>query len=586
MNLNWNTYWDVKSSYDQKGWYTEMRIPLSSLRFQESEDKIVMGISIFRWIPAKYEGYIYPKTSYEWGPFSNLKPSVYAEVEFENLQPKKPLYITPYLLTAFEQSYALNPQGTAYDYMQEYRIEPGIDMKYGINPNTTLDLTVNTDFAQVEADDQQFNLTRFSLVYPEKRQFFLERSSIFDFSLGGPNNLFYSRRIGLYEGEPVRIWGGARLNTRVREWDIGLLNMQTASHDELPSENFGVFRLKKRVLNDYSYTGGMLTSRIGVDGSYNLAYGIDAVLRVFRDDYLTLRWAQTFSDTTVNNPISLDPSRFMINWEKRKQEGFTYSFSFSYSGTTFEPGIGLEVFQDYFSSRGTVKYMWISPLASSLQDHNISLSSYLYNDVRNGDLLSWNTSPGWSFTSKTGWMGSVYLVYNYENLLEDFEISDPVMVPTGNYQFVNTRLMLKTPGQKAVAAIFNFEGGAFYDGLKLSPSVEPSLKLGASVEMGGIYRFDHVDFPDRSQTFNNHIAGLRALYMLSTEISFSAFVQYNTAIKKVIGNFRFRYNPQEGTDLYLVYNEGRNTYLQRETPYLPPYEERNITLKFTYTFKL
>ena len=105
------------------------------------------------------------------------------------------------------------------------------------------------------------------------------------------------------------------------------------------------------------------------------------------------------------------------------------------------------------------------------------------------------------------------------------------------------------------------------------------------MELGGIYRYDYVHFPDRNQILNNHIAGLRVLYMLSTKISFSAFVQYNTAIYKVISNFRFRYNPKEGTDLYIVFNEGRNTSLEREVPSLPVYDQRNVTLKFTYTFE-
>lgn len=142
--------------------------------------------------------------------------------------------------------------------------------------------------------------------------FFLERSSIFDFELGGYTNLFYSRRIGLYDGNPVRIWGGARLNSRVNNWDIGFLNMQTSSFDDplsdndLPSENFGVLRLKKRVFNEYSYAGGMITSRLGVDGTYNMAYGLDGVIRLFGDEYLTLRWAQTFQNGAENQPFSMD----------------------------------------------------------------------------------------------------------------------------------------------------------------------------------------------------------------------------------------------------------------------------------------
>jgi hypothetical protein len=586
LNMSWNTYWDVKTVTDDQGWYLEMRIPISSLRFQVNDITTIMGLSIFRWLPAKNEVYIFPETPLEWGEMSKFKPSLYAEVEFRGLEPKKPLYITPYLLTGFEQNHELNTDETAYEYNKDFILEPGLDIKYGFNPNTTLDLTVNTDFAQVEADDQQFNLTRFSLVFPEKRPFFLERSSIFDFGLGGPNTLFYSRRIGLYEEEPVRIWGGARLNSRVKEWDIGLMDLQTASLDDLPSENFGVFRLKKRIINNYSYTGGMVTSRIGVDGSYNVAYGLDGVIRLFGNDYLTVRWAQTFSDTTRNNPLSLDPTRFMVSWEKRKQDGFAYSLMITRSGTEFEPGVGLEIFQDYYASSAYLDYTWISPEEAALQNHNISLLSYHLNDVSSGDLLTFYASPGWTFNSKNGWMGSFNLNYEFENLQEEFEILDPVIIPVGNYRFMYGSLILYTPASRPYSVLIKFEGGQYYDGLKFSPSIKPKWNLGPSVELEGIYRFDYASFPDRNQTLNNHIIGIRTLYMLSTRISFSGFVQYNTAIHKVISNFRFRYNPKEGTDLYIVFNEGRNTYLEREVPNLPVYDQRNITLKFTYTFEL
>ena len=165
MNMDWNTFLEVKTQYDEKGWYLEMKIPISSLRFQELDGITVMGLSFFRWIPAKDEGDVFPAISTEWGPTSNLKPSLFEEVEFHGLHPKKPLHISPYVLTAFEQEHELNAHETAYDYSQKYKVEPGLDVKYGINSNTVLDLTVNTDFAQVEADDQQFNLSRFSLFF-------------------------------------------------------------------------------------------------------------------------------------------------------------------------------------------------------------------------------------------------------------------------------------------------------------------------------------------------------------------------------------------------------------------------------------
>jgi hypothetical protein len=586
MNMAWNTFWEVETTIDHEGWYMEMAIPISSLRFQASEGKTTMGISIFRWVPAIDEAYIYPETPLKWGDMSNLKPSQYAEIEFEGLNPKKPLYISPYLLTGFEQEQTLNGDESGYDYAGIPRLEPGLDIKYGINPNTTLDLTANTDFAQVEADDQQFNLSRFSLFFPEKRMFFLERSSIFDFELGGSSNLFYSRRIGLHEDQPVRIFGGARLNTRVNNWDIGILDMQTASFEDLPSENFGVFRVKKRVFNPYSYAGGMLTSRLGVDGTYNLAYGLDGVIRVFGDDYLTLRFAQTFDDETTNNPLSLDPTKFRAHWERRKQEGFSYEFSGSYSGVDFNPGIGFEIFENYWSTRQGFIYTWISPDSVKLQKHSITLRNFHLNSVEDNSVLLYQASPIWTFSTKNGWGGMASVAFNYEYLEEEFEILEPVIVPSGRYKFLDTKLMLNTPGSRTMSAIFMLDGGGYFDGYRVSPSVQPIWSIGASVELGGLYQHDFVSFPERNQILRNHIAGLRGLYMFSTRLSLSAFIQYNTAINKVISNVRFRYNPKEGTDLYIVFNEGRNTLLEREVPHLPLYDQRSIMIKFTYTFEL
>jgi len=586
LNMDWNTFWEVKTSYDDEGWYCEMVIPISSLRFQDIDGKTVMGISVFRWIPAKDEGDIFPAISNEWGPTSHIKPSLYQEVVFEGLSPKKPLYITPYLLTGFDQENKLNDAETAYDYGGKYKFEPGLDIKYGINPNTVLDLTANTDFAQVEADNQQFNTTRFSLFFPEKRKFFLERSSIFDFGLGAQNNLFYSRRIGLYEGNPVRIWGGARLNSRVKDWDIGLMDLQTASFEELPSENFGALRLKRRTFNQYSYLGGMLTSRLGVDGTYNVAYGLDGVIRVFGDDYLTIRWAQTLRDSAENNPLSLDPTNFYINWERRKQEGLSYSAGINYSGTDFDPGIGFEMIDNFIATAPSLRYTWISPEKSWLQSHNIWLFNYAFFSLPGNSLLIYNLNPTWTFTSKNSWTGSIGPVYRIDLLDEDFELSESVVVPAGRYSYLGSELMLQTPGTSSFYTIFMFEGGGYFDGYKLTPSIQPKWNIGASMELGGMYKLDLIRFPDRAQQLNNHIAGLQALYMFSTRLSLSAFVQYNSAINKVLSNIRFRYNPKEGTDLYIVFNEGRNTYLDREVPNLPVYDQRNITLKFTYTFEV
>jgi hypothetical protein len=191
----------------------------------------------------------------------------------------------------------------------------------------------------------------------------------------------------------------------------------------------------------------------------------------------------------------------------------------------------------------------------------------------------------WTFTTKKGWIGQISLAFNREYLEEDFEILDPVLIPAGRYHYVSTEMMFYTPQSRSLSTILTFEGGGYYDGIRMSPSIKPTWSLGASLELGGFYQFDYVQFTERDQGLQNHIAGFQFLYMFSTKVSFSGYLQYNTAIHKVISNLRFRFNPKEGTDLYLVFNEGRNTLLDREIPTLPAYDTRNITVKFTYTLE-
>jgi len=323
FGLSWDTFWDVATSRNDEGWFAEFRIPFSSLRFQDEEGRVVMGIIIWRWIARKNEIYVFPAISPDSGAWSIVKPSLSQEVVMDGVYPKKPLYITPYVLGGHGLAYELNDDETAYKKIDDPVFEAGLDIKYGITSNFTADITVNTDFAQVEADDVQVNLTRFSLFFPEKRRFFLERASTFEFRFGGPNRLFYSRRIGINEDtdDMVRIYGGARLVGRVGGWDLGFLNMQTAEVEGLPSENFGVLRIRRRVFNPFSYVGGMITSRIGMDGSYNVAYGLDGIIRIFGDDYLTVNWAQTFEKDAANKFLSLDPAKFRFSWERRTLKG-------------------------------------------------------------------------------------------------------------------------------------------------------------------------------------------------------------------------------------------------------------------------
>ena len=588
FGLSWDTFWDVATSRNEKGWFAEFRIPFSSLRFQDKDGRVVMGIIVWRWIPRKNETNVFPAISPDSGAWSIIKPSLSQEVVMEEVYSKKLLYITPYVLGGHGRAYELNDDETAYQKIDDPVIEAGLDIKYGITSNFTADITVNTDFAQVEADDVQVNLTRFSLFFPEKRRFFLERASTFEFRFGGPNRLFYSRRIGINEDtdDMVRIYGGARLVGRVGGWDLGFLNMQTAKVEGLPSENFGVLRIRRRVFNPFSYVGGMITSRIGMDGSYNVAYGLDGIFRVFGDDYLTINWAQTFENDAANKFLSLDPTKFQFSWEKRTLKGIGYNLSVSRAGEDYNPGIGFEMREDYTRFGNRVFYAWIPSAESFLHLHQVYLDGLLI--LRNSDnsTESAELGPGWKFETNSGYGGFIQPKIYVENLDEDFELTDDVEVPPGEYTFFGVEGSLNTPMGRMFSIIPNFKIGSFYDGWRISAGAFYFLNLSSTWQLSGFYEFNRVEFPDRDQEFTAHIARLKILATFTTKLSASAFVQYNGVEDVVVANVRFRYNPREGNDFYIVYNHGVNTNRYRDLLHRPFTDNRAIMLKYTYTFNV
>ena len=595
FNRSWNSFWDVKTKVGNDGWTLEMRIPLSSLRFQEVNGEVKMGLINLRWIPAKNETDVYPAIPPNWGRVSFLKPSQAQEVILRDVKAVRPLYVAPYALAGYERRYELKGDNTSYQRIDKPAFEAGLDFKYGLSSNMILDLTVNTDFAQIEADDQQINLTRFSLYFPEKRTFFLERASIFDFTMGGTNNLFYSRRIGLSNyGDPIRIYGGARIIGRMGKWDIGLLDMQTAplwkkssmgvQEQVMPSENFGVLRIRRQVLNENSYIGIMLTNRIGVNGTFNTAYGIDGLIRLFGEDYLDLKLSQTFENGVKNHNAS-QPTKLMLTWERRSKKGLGYFLGYAQSGINYNPGIGFEMLDNYTVISGVLRYGWLPGESSKLYSHTI-LNDFVYRtNIDNGSLLTLTNTTSWSFQTKSQYSGSFNMAYNIENLRDTLKICESeVVVPPGRYKFISLKGSIVTPPSKSFYTMIMTDAGQYFDGMRISVHMEPTWNVSKHFEIGGTYNFDWVTFKTKNQEMVNHIAGIKVLYMLDTRLSFSAFVQYNTAVHGIISNFRFRYNPKEGTDLYLVYNEGRNTDLGREIPHLPAYNSRAVMVKYTYTF--
>jgi len=311
---------------------------------------------------------------------------------------------------------------------------------------------------------------------------------------------------------------------------------------------------------------------------------MDGIFRVFGSDYLTLLWSQTFRDS-VRNSTPFEPARFMLLWERRSRKGLGYDFAYSQSGIHYNPGIGFETIEDVITMRGSLRYGWLPGVKSPVFSHGPEFRFRYNRYIIDGSLMTWNPQVGWSFQTKSQWMGYFSLIYNYENLKDPLEIiPEEVYVEPGRYRFVNFRSEVSTPQSKALFTLFSTETGQYFGGSRVSFRLEPTWNMSRHLEIGGTYNFDHINLPAGNILMTNHIIGIKALYMLNTKFSISTFIQHNTADHSILTNFRIRYNPSEGNDLYFMFNEGRNTSLTREEPNLPLYNSRSVMVKYTYTF--
>jgi hypothetical protein len=330
-----------------------------------------------------------------------------------------------------------------------------------------------------------------------------------------------------------------------------------------------------------------MTSRIGTNGDYNVAYGVDGIIRMFGDDYLDVRVAQTFETGAANKFWSSEPTFVGITWERRSDEGSAYDLNYTFTGDDMNPEVGFLRRNDIQGMGARLQYGWIHGEESKFFSNRAMFSARRYNRISNGTMESMEIAPGWFFNMKNGLGAFMEVKYMQEGVDEDFDLSDDVMVPAGEYSFTAFEARIFTPSSKPVNARIHLEAGGFFDGNIVSVGAEPILNLSTSLQLSGEYIYNYVTFPDRDQSMQAHVARASVLYMFSTKLSASAFVQFNTAHEVFVGNFRIRYNPREGNDFYLVYNDSRGFMVEDDTvPQPPSYYNRAIMLKYTHTFRL
>lgn len=583
-NSDWNAFWDAATHLDSEGWSAEIRIPFSSLRLKTKEGQADMGLILWRYIAKKAEYDVFPAIPNKW-TLSAYKPSQAQDVRFKNIKTKRPLYVRPYVLGGVQQEIVLQPYPLSYKLQNQYRRTVGLDLKYNLTSNQVLDGTLNPDFAQVEADDQRINLTRFSLFFPEKRPFFQERADLFDFRIPvGGQKLFHSRTIGIRDGQAMPIIGGIRLTGRMGNWHVGFLEMQTArseiEDETISSENIGVLRIKREVKNDGSFIGGMFTSRTDLHGNYNLVVALDTDISLIAPHaYLKFKLAKS-SEPRAHFGKSLMGS---LTLESRIRRGFSYAFVARHTGSEFYPGLGYLYRGGVNVLYNRLEYTWFPDTGSPIQSHGFQNKMIGIWSSETGEFETFDNNLLWQALFRSSANMSVNFKIMKENLLKSFLIGD-VEIKPGRYRFAYLDINIQSPTGLPFQMGINGIGGGYYGGWQLGSELFSSWTLSAHLTFRIEYIYSYVKI--KEQTYRPNLLRFRLRSALNRSLSGGILIQYNSDLQQLSSNIRIRFNPSEGVDFYIVYNEGIHTSQNDEFSPFPRTLGRSFLLKFNYTFIL
>jgi hypothetical protein len=553
-----------------------MAIPFKSLRYPRGTSQ-VWGINVLRAVRSKNEQSLLspPPLTYGGSGLTRLS-SAATLVGVEPPDASRNIELKPSLLAGVTTNRLASPPLS-----NDLDADVSLDAKYGITNDMTLDLTVKTDFAQIEIDEQQVNLTRFSLFFPEKRDFFLEGQSVFAFGGAGAFStdqplLFFSRRVGLEQGQPVSIQGGARLTGRRGRTSIGVLDIRTdaAPSAGTPATNFFVARVRRDLLRRSSL--GVIATRrtpsLTGHGS-NQVYGADASLAFFANLQISAYYARsTTPGLTGDDESYRGQVRFAAD---------TYGFEVESLkvGDAFNSEVGFVRRPDV---RRTLASARVSPRPQGLRGVRQLTWEASYDRFVNGaGVLESRLAQGSflvDFDSSDTLAISVRA--NYEFLTRPFRIARDVTIPVAGYRFSDFEASYMSGSQRTVSGSVSASGGAFYGGDHAAVSYNGRVRLSSQLAVEPRVSVDLVDVPQNR--FTTTLAGARVVYTISPRMFLSALTQYNSSLNSLETNARFRWEYQPGSDIFVVYTDGRDTSGHR----LAELANRSIAVKFTRLFRL
>ena len=591
-NSNWNPIWDVRTGRFDGGWTVEMEVPFKSIRFNPGAQ--IWGFQLGRRIYWKNETTYLNPVPISGGPGEFRVSASGTLTGVEVPSGNRTFEIKPYAIGSLATDVNAVPL-ISNDGDGNF----GFDVKYGVTENLTADFTYNTDFAQVEVDEQQVNLTRFSLFFPEKREFFLESSGTFDFGRGlpfggggGPGGgtrrpgggfgggdvptIFFSRRIGLEQGQTVPILGGGRLTGKVGKFSIGVVNMQTDDvvGANAMSTNFTVLRVKRDILRRSSI-GGIYTGRsVTTAGSgSNQVYGVDGAFSFYDNVNFNGYYARTQTPGLVGDDASYQ-GVFTYNGDL-----YAMQLDHLFVGDNFNPEVGFLRRDDFRRTFATGQY---SPRPRSLRAVRQFIFGGSLDYIENGagQVETRIAQARFSTELENSDRFGFDIQDNYELLARPFPIASDVTIPVGAYAFQDVFVSYSMGAQRRFSGTFSFQHGGFFTGdinaagyrfgrIEITPqlSIEPGISA------------NWIDLPEG--TFTATLATSRVTYTLTPRTFFSGLVQYNNGNNSLSTNLRLRWEYQPGSELFVVYNDQRNTEL-RGSPLL---QNRAFIVKFTRLFR-
>ncbi len=584
-NRNWDGIWTAKTSIDDSGWSLEIAIPWQTLRFREGDD-IIMGGNFVRRIIRKNEFDYWRLVPLYAGREGQTRISEAGDISgFNGLKMRGNFDFKPFLTGGLQRD----------DFVSEDLSDVGVDLKANITSTLTADFTYNTDFAQIEADQEQINLTRFDLFFPEKRDFFLEGSEIFSFGQGrggasgfvrGATNiqLFHSRNIGIADGNPIPIIGGVRLNGKVGNNSLGMFSIQSKKtsiiDDEqgIPETNFSSFRLKRNVFSR-SNVGVMFLNKEEIDGGYNRSIGFDSNFNVNEKFSFFLVGAGTYSPGESGKRNNFAGNAGLLF----QSDLWKYNIFYLDIENSFNPEMGFLkragikrtdgeiIFSPRLDILPSVRQLFFTVNGNYQTNHN---NRILNKQVRSTILINFENTSSISF----------FIDREYEYLENDFEIRPALIIPQTGYTSTKYNGRIQFDRTKAISGSFNANWGDFFTGSTRGAGLNAVIRAHARVFASMNYNYNEIKLPNGQ--FHTNKLSTRLSYAFSTELFIKGFFQWTDDAllfedrDRISQNIVMRYTYKPGSDFYMIYNQENLVGTANEE-----LSNRTLLAKFTYLLR-